>query len=155
MLDFITDRTKTDVEFLDYVRRKGYENLTEYERQQWRLGRGAYNYTDLNRVEGNVKWLAEKLGLTLTTKTDWTLWDVPTTAEMTRYLSNVGKIRDACSADRSYPSLPTTMSNLTYVGANAIEMVLAICHQDIMATSSVLGTGKLGSMVLGENLITG
>lgn len=154
-MEFITDRTQEDVEFLEYVRRKGYENLTEYERQQWELGKGAYNYVDLNRVEGNVKWLAEKLGLTLTTKTDWTLWDIPTTTDMTRYLSNIRNVMDACSDGLPFPSLPTTMSNLSYAGANAIEMVLEVCHQDVLGTSSVLGKGKLGSMILGESLITG
>lgn len=154
-MDFITDRTQGDVEFLEYVRRKGYENLTAYERQQWERGRGAYNYNDLNRVESNVEWLAGQLGLTLTVKTNWTIWDVPTTSDMNRYLYNIRMVRDACTPGLGYPTLPTAMSNLTYAGANAIEKVLEICYQDVRGSSAVLGMGRLGSMVLGESLIAG
>ena len=39
--------------------------------------RGAYNYTDFNRVESAVSYLSAALGLSLVTKTNWTANDIP------------------------------------------------------------------------------
>lgn len=83
--------------------------------------KGAYNYSDLNRVELAVAELSDSLGLGLTTKTDWKMWDIPTTTEMGRYLSNIRVIRDHFSIDTE---IPTSMSNLNYEGANNIEKIL-------------------------------
>lgn len=83
--------------------------------------KGAYNYTDLNRVENAVKELSEKLGLTLTTKTDWAMWDIPRSSDMERYLANVKAIREYIG---SSTELPDSMDNLTYTDANNIEKIL-------------------------------
>lgn len=83
--------------------------------------KGAYNYSDLNRVERAVAEIADLAGLTLVTKTNWTMWDVPTTADTERYLSNVGRIKAHYGIETS---LPSTMRNLTYNSANNIEIVL-------------------------------
>jgi hypothetical protein len=113
--------------------------------------KGAYNYTDLNRVETAVTEIAWKLGLTLTTKTDWTLWDIPVAAEMERYLSNIVAIRDACPDVVGFPVLPTSMDRLTYEGANSIEKVLMLVYQDIAENEHkcVLGEFILGKCKLG------
>ena len=84
--------------------------------------KGAYNYSDLNRVERAVLEIATRAGLTLTTKTYWTMWDVPTEADMTRYLSNINAIKAHFGINISVPS---SMSNLDYVGANNIELILS------------------------------
>ena len=83
--------------------------------------KGAYNYSDLNRVELAVAELSDSLGLGLTTKTNWTMWDIPTATSMNRYLSNIRAIRDYFSLDIE---LPTSMDNLDYIYANNIEKVL-------------------------------
>lgn len=127
---FITDRTQEHVDLLKRLRSKGWSNLSADEQEQWRTeaAKGAYNYTDLNRVESAVARLASDLGLTLTTKTDWTLWDVPTQADMTRYLNNVFAVRDACPWEMNFPTLPDSMMNLTIEVANNIEKVLLMVH---------------------------
>jgi hypothetical protein len=93
--------------------------------------KGAYNYTDLNRVETAVAELAGRLGLTLTTKTNWTRWDAPVQAEMDRYLGNVVAIRDAYPWDVEFPSLPGSMSGLTHEDANNIEKVLLLVCEEL------------------------
>lgn len=83
--------------------------------------KGAYNYSDLNRVERAVAEISDIAGLGLTTKTDWTMWDVPNTNQMERYLSNIVAIKNRFGLNTI---LPTTMSNLNYTSANNIEIVL-------------------------------
>lgn len=90
-----------------------------------RATKGAYNHSDFNRVERAVAEIAESLGIALETKTDWTIWDVPTASDTTRYLSNVTALRDACNIDIA---LPESLDKLTYSTANAIERVLVLCR---------------------------
>lgn len=144
---FVVDRTQEHVDLLKRLRRKGWANLTDEEKEQWasEASKGAYNYTDLNRVESAVEKLAENFGLVLTTKTDWTLWDVPTRDEMNRYLTNVIAIRDACSSDMEFPVLPSSMDELTYETANNIEMVLLLVYgsASVFARSGELYCGEV------------
>ena len=144
---FIVDRTQEHVDLLMRLRRKGWVNLTDDEKKQWttEASKGAYNYTDLNRVESAVGKLAENLGLVLTTKTNWTPWDVPTQDEMSRYLGNVVAIRDACSSEMNFPTLPSSMHELTYETANNIEMVLLLVYgsTSVFARSGELYCGEV------------
>lgn len=91
--------------------------------------KGAYNYSDLNRVERAVAELSDMLNLGLTTKTDWGMWDIPTASEMERYLNNVAVLRQQVVDDTSVPALPTSMNNLTYTDANNIELVLNAVYE--------------------------
>lgn len=83
--------------------------------------KGAYNFSDLNRVERAVAEISSLENLKLTTKTNWGMWDVPTVSDMNRYLSNVKAIRTYAE---SSIELPDTMDNLTYTYANNIERVI-------------------------------
>lgn len=83
--------------------------------------KGAYNYSDLNRVERAVAEYSRKQGMSLTTKTDWTMWDVPQVADMARFLSNIKTIRDSIG---NSITLPDSMNGLTYTNANNIEKIL-------------------------------
>lgn len=87
--------------------------------------KGAYNYSDLNRVELAVSEISEIAGLGLTTKTTWTMWDIPKSSDMARYLSNIEQIRSFFDID---VDIPTTMNNLTYADANNIELVLQAAY---------------------------
>lgn len=87
--------------------------------------KGAYNYSDLNRVERAVAEISERVGMNLTTKTDWAMWDIPTSSDMERYLSNVKTIREHYSIETE---IPETMNNLTYEDANNIEKILSIAY---------------------------
>ena len=111
--------------------------MTASEQSAWcgEAAKGAYNYTDLNRVETAVAELAETLELALVTKTNWTLWDVPVVSDMERYLGNVVAIRDACPGETEFPTLPSSMDGLTYEGANSIEKVLMLVYENLSGGS--------------------
>ena len=149
MVELITDRTQYHVTLLNRLRRKTWSSMTASEQSAWNgeAAKGAYNYTDLNRVETAVAELAAELGLSLVTKTDWTLWDVPVASEMERYLRNVVRIRDALSGDVEFPSLPDSMSGLTYEGANHIEEVLMLAYQNIADSEHRCA---LGEFIIGK-----
>lgn len=93
--------------------------------------KGAYNYSDLNRVERAVTEIAELAGLSLVTKTDWTMWDIPTDADMTRYLNNIRTLRGLIADVSAVPEVPTTMNNLTYTTANNIEKIILAAYATV------------------------
>jgi hypothetical protein len=95
--------------------------------------KGAYNYSDLNRVERAVSELSDRLKLGLATKTNWTMWDIPTTSEMERYLNNVAVLRQQVADDASVPELPTSMNHLTYTDANNIELILNAVYERLQS----------------------
>lgn len=84
--------------------------------------KGAYNYSDLNRVERAVAEISDELGLGLITKTDWTVWDVPRVSDWQRYIDNVKAIRDAYGRNITLPEIG---EKLTYGLANNIELILS------------------------------
>ena len=93
--------------------------------------KGAYNYSDLNRVERAVSEIADRKGLNLSTKTDWTMWDIPTEMEMNRYLSNIATIRRSLTNTVNLPVAPTSMNNFTYEEANNIELILKAAYESL------------------------
>ena len=124
-MNLITDRTQADVDRVAQLAGKGFANMTEAEQTEWLAGlKGAYNYTDLNRVESAVRALADILGVNVTVKTNWLVSDVPTAADMTRYLDNIRALREVNSALARTPAVPATMTGLTYKTANDIEQIL-------------------------------
>lgn len=156
-MEFVTDRTQADVDLVNRLRAKGWNNMTASEQRLWDQGlKGAYNYTDLNRVESNVAHLSVMLGLTLITKTNWTEWDRPTATEMNRYIGNVWAIREEClrrGGNFRFNPTPDTMNNFNWFYANCIEMDLESAYQVLTEHSSgVLGKAELGKLVLGKEL---
>ena len=129
---FITNRTQGDVARRAELARKGIVNMTETELAEWLApSKGAYNYTDLNRVEDAVAKLTSYLtalgrgdGLYPTRR--WTASDVPDAIDMQRYIANVQKVRNALpELHHIMPQAPASMVNLTSEGANAIEEILS------------------------------
>ena len=93
--------------------------------------KGAYNYSDLNRVERAVAEISDRAGLGLTTKTNWVMWDIPTEADMSRYLGNIAVIRSRFSSVANIPEAPTSMNNFTYEQANNIELILNAAYESL------------------------
>lgn len=152
LLNLITDRTNADVAKVQRYASLGFDSLTEEERAELAAGlKGAYNAADLNRVEAAVNYLAELLrsvpqdlkdygasidvawdaffdtpydpdDYILQTHTAWKVTDIPSVAEMQRYLGNVVLLRNAL--DYATDELPSSMERLNYKGANAIEQAL-------------------------------
>ena len=86
-IEMITDRSASDVLLAKNLIKKGFQNMTEDEKNSFLSGlKGAYNYSDVNRVETAIKYfvdtmlqiyeqniqLAKELGV------DWSsIYDVP------------------------------------------------------------------------------
>lgn len=163
MPEFVYNRTQRHVDRLKLLQRKGYANLSATEREEYHgsASLGAYNYTDINRVENAVAEIAPLYGLSLTAATNRTYWTVPTMTvdgfNATRYLNNVVAIRDAAlilNSKLRFPPLPASMNHLTWDMANNIEETLYIAYMNApdepISWSAALGTAVLGMMVLGE-----
>lgn len=131
MLDLITNRTSQDVARMKELQAKGLANMTAAEKAEWStVSRGAYNYSDLNRVENAVKYLADQLNscgypVEILGVRTWKATDVPTLSDMTRYIENVRRIRSAFSTLATTPQVPASMRKLTFSQANDIEQILA------------------------------
>lgn len=86
-VEMITDRSESDVLLAKNLIKKGFQNMTDDEKNSFLSGlKGAYNYSDVNRVETAIKYfidtmlqiyeqniqLAQELGV------DWAeIYDVP------------------------------------------------------------------------------
>lgn len=58
----ITDRTNADVQRWESLKSKGWSGMTDAEKAEWAAGmKGAYNYTDLNRVTEAMDYINEQL----------------------------------------------------------------------------------------------
>ena len=99
--------------------------------------KGVYGYADLNRVETAVQEItalfpALDISTELDVKTDWGLpgafseskW--PVASQMQRYLRNIDTLKKLFSVSIR---IPTSMSRLTWSGANSIERVLQVSMQ--------------------------
>ena len=144
-MNLITNRTLEDVKRVAELSAKGMANMTPTEQAEWLAGmKGAYNYTDLNRVESAMIELASFLGVTLyQPKTDWKITDIPTETSIAHYLENVKRLRRACNGIASTPSTPTSMAKLTYITANNIEQIL-VDIESVMNGYAVSGEAYCG-----------
>ena len=124
-MELITNRTQADVDRVKELTAKGWNNLTDEERDEWRTGmKGAYNYTDLTRVESAVEELASRLGLTVTVNKTWSTSSPLTANEMSRFLENLHTLRNSGKILANTPAVPASMAGLTYKTANDIEQIL-------------------------------
>jgi hypothetical protein len=129
-LHLITDRTQFDVDRVNELAKKGWANMTQEERSEWEVGlKGAYNCTDLNRVQSAVRYLRDRFSdvgyfIGLSDARTWTLKDVPTQAEMDEYLSDVRAIWGTLTLFNTTPAVPDSMIGLNYIKANHIEQIL-------------------------------
>lgn len=143
MTNLVYDRTAEDVaeirRLLAKLDPETGDGLTAAEQAKWDAGlKGAYNYTDLNRVESAVKTLAAALTvagypveITPVLKggkaedREWQEGDIVRRAQWTTYLGNVQRLRDAYYTLAETGELPAPGDKLKYTGANTIEKVLA------------------------------
>lgn len=131
-LNLITDRTAQDIQAVFDLLAKGKENWTEEETQLWLSGmKGAYNATDLNRIENAVNYIAERyktVGIfpVVNTKNIWSMTDFMTPAEAERYLNNLRVLRSKLTMPADAPEVPANMSKLSFEKANDIESLLLL-----------------------------
>ena len=102
------------------------------ERDEWLSGmRGAYNATDLNRVNMAMEylngWITNAGYATgyADQGIEWTMSDIQVQAQMAAYLNNVAAIGSVFPIENPL-TLPESIVYLTYIGANAIEKILVL-----------------------------
>ena len=76
----------------------------------------------LNRIEGNLAYLADLFGVTIQTKT-WASTDFLTPSQMQRILANLKTVRDAYNTLPGTPEIPAFPAT-GYADVNAIEQIL-------------------------------
>lgn len=76
----------------------------------------------LNRIEGNLAYLADLFGVSIQTKT-WVSTDFLTPSQMQRILANLKTVRDAYNTLPGTPEIPAFPAT-GYADVNAIEQIL-------------------------------
>lgn len=112
--------------------------------------KGCLNLVDLNRIEGNIAYLAEKMESYSYSPNihgkQWSRVDMPNQNDMERIIENIRALVSAFYSPDNPPPLPTTM--VSYADINAIEEYLSLIKQllDVLESSFMkVGTIKSGS----------
>ena len=177
----VYDRTQADVDRVKLLKEKillqGLSSLTPEEQSEYMGGmKGAYNYTDLNRVgeavnyiKSNMVGLPDQLdqyreeqgvsddpyyqvdydisGLSAVSgKTDWTVSDIPSSAQMDQYLNNISRLMVVLPLPPDTPLLPTHMQYLGWYNANVIEQILKVIN-DTFETYKATMYGRIDNTV--------
>mgnify|MGYP006973116660 CR=1 FL=1 len=141
----IIDRTKSDAEYAQQHRDAVVEN------------KGAFNATDLNRIEGNIAYLAEQLRsygyivILESIKTDWneqSTW--PKSSEFDRIRRNVSAIREAYYIMQGSPEMDWT-TKFDWNDANNLERNLLNINTLIGYMTE--GFRRCGTFACGQELI--
>lgn len=163
--ELIYDRTQADVDRVFTLKNKilteGLSALTSEELTEYMVGmKGAYNYTDMNRVGQAVAYIAGRMTalpdelaayraekgvdddpiyevpydpstVVVAAKTDWAMGDTPTQALAKAYLNNLVVLRKQLTLPAEAPVVPSTLDNLTYTIANEIEYLLYVIDRQL------------------------
>lgn len=121
----IFDRTDEDVLKVQTYDLIGYKYLTNEQKSEWDNGlKGALNYKDLNRIEGNIEYLEDVYGAEgLDIKTNWIYTDIPKTSDFQRILNNIEALSELYEVFDTTPNIPNIPIN-TYQKINDIEKIL-------------------------------
>lgn len=130
--NLITDRTAHDVDRVKILAAKAWQDMTVEERVEWTSPlKGAYNYTDLNRVGAALNYVRDRLSevghieqSAFTAREDWSREEIPTAGEMAYYLQCVSTVRGALAQFSTTPVAPSDPNLLDYNAANDIEQIL-------------------------------
>ena len=95
----------------------------------------------LNRIEENTAYIAELLGLSVTSRA-WTQTDLLTRSEAQRILDNLAAVRQAYHVMPGTPDLPDAPSTL-YTDINAMEQVQWSMHELWQRNSQKQYTGEI------------
>lgn len=136
LIRLITDRTQNDVDRVNELTQKiMLGTASTQERDEWLSGmRGAYNATDLNRVNTAMEylndWITDAGYATgyVDQGIEWTMSDIQVQMQMAAYLNNVIIIGSVFPLENP-PILPESIVYLTYIGANAIEKILVLADK--------------------------
>lgn len=125
----ITDRTIADIQEL--------------------TAKGYYNIADLTRIQSYIKFLAEKLNLTLTITT-YSLGEAVTFDKLKEIVDNIDSIREAWYTADDTPETPI-VSGWDWEDANAVEQILKALTEFMWSVENDLRYS--GMLVSGETLL--
>lgn len=129
-LEFVYDRTQEDVNRVIELNKK-YLNgtITQDEIREWNNGlngrpglKGAFNLSDINRIEGNIDIISKVFIIFVNTK-KWELGDTPRVSDYQRIRENTEKIHSLSFVRSDTPEVPDSPLN-TYQKWNDIEKIL-------------------------------
>ena len=113
----VHDRKQIDVDYAKARLESGI-NISEL--------KGCFNVTDINRIENNIRYIADRLNVLKYTNTvetkSWDMYGLPNVTEITRLINNVSKLITAYYRPANSPDLPNTL--LTYTQVNDLEKML-------------------------------
>lgn len=131
----ITNRTSDDVDRVKTLAGKAWQDMTAEEQAEWKSAmKGAYNYTDMNRVEEAVTYVADMLRqysyLSITPDVrNWSENDIPTADDFARYFNNIAILRRAIPVWEDTPTVPGRTGGFGATEANALEQILVDIDQ--------------------------
>lgn len=113
----VYNRTQKDVDYAISQIERG-NTLSEL--------KGCFNVTDINRIENNSRYIADRLNVlkyanSIVTQS-WDMYDVPNSTAVARLINNVASLIRAYYSPPNAPSLPSTL--LTYEQVNALEKII-------------------------------
>lgn len=149
----ITDRTQADVDRVYQLAKLGIEGMTTAELAEYVAGlKGAYNASDLNRVQAAMEYVAERFkdsgyAAALQPMPVWTIADIPPQEQMETYLSNLALLRGMLAVVPTTPAVPEDMEGFTWQEANDIERILE--DIDYLLTNAAAAFRHCGAAVCG------
>lgn len=129
-LKLITDRTQADFELWRMLSQIPWSQMSAAQKAIWAVPmKGAYNFTDLNRVGEAMLTLqslfaASGYSVTVTVRTNYTAGEWPTNKQMQDYIQSVKKLRAVIPLAQTTPAAPDSMDNGTVLVWNNIEQIL-------------------------------
>jgi len=129
-LELITDRTQADYEEWLKLSQIPWDKMTPEQKAKWSVPmKGAYNYTDLNRVGEAILALQSILAgygysVEVDVRTDYTLGEWPTKSEMDAYVQSIANMRAVLAVLPTTPDAPESMDDGTIIVWNNIEIIL-------------------------------
>lgn len=94
-----------------------------------KTSKGYLNYTDMNRIENNIGYIAEQMGVSVETKT-WTILTMPTSKEMDRIKDNIDLLKKRINFT-TYQDCPDDPIN-TFTKVNTIESLIEAIEGDLI-----------------------
>lgn len=113
-----------------------------------KTSKGYMNYKDMNRIEGNIEYIAELMAVSVETK-KWTTLTVPTSEDFTRIKSNIDVLKSKISFT-NYGANPDNPIN-TFDKVNTIEALIFAIQGDfeiVMASTMYAGEEGYANSIL-------
>lgn len=145
LMQQIAGGTATQAEIDEFLANRG-----DGDTDTWK---GAYNYTDLDRVGAAVTRITERLvstGIYIATvgKSDWTEEDYNNVEALDYYLKDISLVRGAIAVTSDTPPVPDDLQGLYWWEANNIEKILE--DVDYLITNMMQAWYYSGDLYSGE-----